>query len=134
MTPSPSTSPSPARGLGGLCLAQALKRRGIAFGVYEQDAAPDSRTQGYRIRIDRTGQAALADKPAARAISAVPADLLALAVGRAVCRRSRAAPSDTWSDTDAGDDGDDGDRSAHRQTLRQILMLGIEDRVHFGQA
>ena len=42
-------------------------------------------------------------------------------------------PSDTWSDTDAGDDGDDGDRSAHRQTLRQILMLGIEDRVHFGQ-
>ena len=34
---------------------------GIAFDVYEQDAAPDSRTQGYRIRIDRTGQAALAD-------------------------------------------------------------------------
>ena len=63
--------------------------------------------------------------------------MLALAVGRAVPdpRLSPVAgrPSDTWSDTDACDDGDDGDRSTHRQTLRQILMLGIEDRVHFGQ-
>ena len=124
-------------GLGGLCLAQALKRRGIAFDVYEQDAAPDSRTQGYRIRIDRTGQAALAD-------SLPPAQYQLFLQ---TCSRSQSAgqfldprlspvagrPSDTWSDTDAGDDGDDGDRSAHRQTLRQILMLGIEDRVHFGQ-
>ena len=136
MTPSPSTLPSPAPACG-LCLAQALKRRGIAFDVYEQDAAPDSRTQGYRIRIDRTGQAALAD-------SLPPAQYQLFLQ---TCSRSQSAgqfldprlspvagrPSDTWSDTDACDDGDDGDRSTHRQTLRQILMLGIEDRVHFGQ-
>ena len=110
---------------------------GIAFDVYEQDAAPDSRTQGYRIRIDRTGQAALAD-------SLPPAQYQLFLQ---TCSRSQSAgqfldprlspvagrPSDTWSDTDACDDGDDGDRSTHRQTLRQILMLGIEDRVHFGQ-
>jgi len=47
-------------GLGGLCLAQGLKRAGISFDVYERDAAPDSRLQGYRIRIDAEGQRALA--------------------------------------------------------------------------
>ncbi|MCG0583493.1 NAD(P)-binding protein, partial [Burkholderia cenocepacia] len=47
-------------GLGGLALAQALKQAGIAFDVYERDAAIDSRRQGYRIRIDATGQRALA--------------------------------------------------------------------------
>lgn len=46
-------------GLGGLCLAQGLKRAGIRFDVYERDPAADSRLQGYRIRIDQNGQQAL---------------------------------------------------------------------------
>ncbi|WP_199032616.1 NAD(P)/FAD-dependent oxidoreductase, partial [Ralstonia sp. ASV6] len=48
-------------GLGGLCLAQGLRRRGIAFDVFERDAAMGSRPQGYRIRIDAAGQRALQD-------------------------------------------------------------------------
>ncbi|MRT32630.1 hypothetical protein FGX01_01765, partial [Xylella fastidiosa subsp. multiplex] len=35
-------------------------RAGIDFDVYERDARTDSRVQGYRLRIDATGQAALA--------------------------------------------------------------------------
>lgn len=137
MTPSPFHIAIAGAGLGGLCLAQALKRRGIAFDVYEQDAAPDSRTQGYRIRIDRTGQAALADSlPTAQHQLFLQTCSRSQSAGQFLDPRLSPVagrPSDTWSDTDAGDDGDDGDRSAHRQTLRQILMLGIEDRVHFGQ-
>lgn len=47
-------------GLGDLCLAQGLRQHGISFDVYERGEAADSRTQGYRIRIDEKGQWALA--------------------------------------------------------------------------
>jgi len=42
-------------GLGGLCLAQGLKKAGISFSVYERDPSPAARSQGYRLRI--TGDA-----------------------------------------------------------------------------
>jgi 2-polyprenyl-6-methoxyphenol hydroxylase-like FAD-dependent oxidoreductase len=33
-------------GIGGLCLAQGLKRAGISVSVHERDRAPDARLQG----------------------------------------------------------------------------------------
>ncbi|WZB73594.1 hypothetical protein WJ972_19210 [Achromobacter insuavis] len=47
-----------------------LARAGIEVDVYERDARTDSRVQGYRLRIDATGQAALAH--------CLPPDLYAL--------------------------------------------------------
>ena len=46
-------------GMGGLCLANGLKKAGISVAVYERDQSPESRPQGYRIHIDPQGSTAL---------------------------------------------------------------------------
>ncbi|MFA8361751.1 FAD-dependent oxidoreductase [Burkholderia ubonensis] len=126
-------------GLGGLCLAQALKRAGIAFDVYERDPALDSRQQGFRIRIDATGQRALA--------ASLPAGLYALLRASASQRTAgtrfltpRLTPAAArvpacWQpDPPASEPEDLADLSIDRLTLREILMAGIEHHVHFGHA
>lgn len=126
-------------GLGGLCLAQGLRRAGIAFDVYERDAAAASRNQGYRIRIDADGQAALSQ--------CLPPELYELF--RQSCGgRSGGArfldsalepipgrPARSWSTADSDNEPPrPHDLSANRQTLREILLCGLEDRVHFGKS
>lgn len=40
-------------GLGGLSLGQTLRKQGISFEIFERDASPDSRFQGWAIAIHR---------------------------------------------------------------------------------
>ncbi|NOU34275.1 MAG: FAD-dependent monooxygenase [Polyangiaceae bacterium] len=42
-------------GLGGLCLAQGLRKRGISSVLYERDASAWERPQGYRLHLDADG-------------------------------------------------------------------------------
>ncbi|MDA1358671.1 NAD(P)/FAD-dependent oxidoreductase [Glycomyces luteolus] len=115
-------------GLSGLCLAQYLRRNGIDAQVYERDAAPFARPQGYRITVDADGLGALRES--------LPAHLYDLAV--AVAGRSggyfrftnqhlREAFKLTFEETE------DGERQMDRQVLRSILLVGLEDRVHYGR-
>jgi 2-polyprenyl-6-methoxyphenol hydroxylase-like FAD-dependent oxidoreductase len=48
-------------GIGGLCLAQGLRKAGIRFQVFERDRTPDARLQGYRLNIEPMGARALHD-------------------------------------------------------------------------
>ncbi len=46
-------------GVGGLTLAQGLKRSGISAAVYERDRTPTDRLQGYRVHVSPTGSSGL---------------------------------------------------------------------------
>ena len=46
-------------GIGGLTLAQGLKRAGISVAVYERDRTLGDRLQGYRVHISPTGSLSL---------------------------------------------------------------------------
>ncbi|MFI9503735.1 FAD-dependent oxidoreductase [Nocardia sp. NPDC052566] len=128
-------------GLGGLCLAQGLRRRGVAFEVYEQDPGLNSRTQGYRFRVDDTGRQSLAE--------CLPEDLYRLFHATCAITMSEGRFVDTalneitgravgtWSPAEveaAPSQEVPGDLSVNRSTLREVLLIGIEDRVHFGKA
>lgn len=39
-------------GLGGLSLAQALRKKGISFEVFERDESAEARFQGWAIAFD----------------------------------------------------------------------------------
>jgi salicylate hydroxylase len=124
-------------GLGGLCLAQGLKRAGIAFDVYERDPGPASRKQGYRIRIDANGQRALAQCLPAnhyelfRQSCSVSTQVRFLNHGM---EPIEGRPARSWHAAENTGELQAAvpDLSANRQSLREILLSGIADRVHFG--
>ncbi|RSM44933.1 FAD-dependent monooxygenase [Amycolatopsis balhimycina DSM 5908] len=118
-------------GIGGLCLAQGLRQAGIEVTVYEQDPAAFARGQGYRLRIDRHGTAALRDclppdsfaryeqtaNPPYESIGAVYDHHLEV-------RYQHAQRSTTWDPANAA-------RGVNRLTLREVLLGGLADVVRF---
>lgn len=46
-------------GIGGLCLAQALRANGVSAAVYERDSSPAGRAEGYRLHINPAGARSL---------------------------------------------------------------------------
>ncbi|VVE06374.1 FAD-dependent oxidoreductase [Pandoraea anhela] len=145
-------------GLGGLCLAQGLRRAGISFDVFERDTAPEARFQGYRLRIDADGLDALAQcLPESHIDRVRERSAVMRSGGRFVTPHLDDADvvlPPSWHDAHTDDSVTvhrrrstvaaaraashapeiPGDVSLHRQTLREILLDGILDRVHFGKA
>jgi 2-polyprenyl-6-methoxyphenol hydroxylase-like FAD-dependent oxidoreductase len=119
-------------GIGGLCLAQGLRKYGVDVCVHERDHAAVARGQGYRLRIDAGGSAALRH--------CLPADLFELF--RATSNRpymSRGAVFDhqlnqvfSAADTDTPFDPAKASTAVNRLTLRQVLLAGMDSAVHFG--
>jgi len=121
-------------GVGGLCLAQGLRKLGAKVTVYERDAAAGGRGQGYRLRIDRHGTGALR--------ACLPAELFALyeatssppyqSVGRIHDDQLNLLYS--HADPQAVTGQETAARGVNRLTLRQVLLAGLDDQVHFGAA
>ncbi|MCP3709826.1 FAD-dependent monooxygenase [Paraburkholderia sp. CNPSo 3274] len=114
-------------GTGGLCLAHGLQRAGIDVQVYERDRTRVDGLQGYRVGVDPHGLAALK--------AALPPELFATFL--ATCARTpryfnmlTERMSELLS-VGIGESEIDGGKSVSRMTLRQVLLTGLEERVHF---
>jgi 2-polyprenyl-6-methoxyphenol hydroxylase-like FAD-dependent oxidoreductase len=121
-------------GLSGLCLAQALLRAGFEVQVYERDPSPFARRQGYRITVDEHGIGALQ--------RCLPPHLFELFLATAGVpggsfRFLNQDLGEIFKLTFAADPNGMNlrlPRQADRETLRAVLLSGIQDRVHFGKA
>jgi 2-polyprenyl-6-methoxyphenol hydroxylase-like FAD-dependent oxidoreductase len=127
-------------GLGGLCLAQTLRKAQIDVEIFERDASPWDRPQGYRLHLEADALNALRE--------VLPPNLHRLFESTAM----RTEPFTTILKTDLSvakriptDDGQDAqhwpefvsDENIHcnvdRGTLREIALLGLEDCCHFNK-
>ena len=133
-------------GIGGLTLAQGLKKAGVSVALYERDSTPTGRLQGYRVHINPTGCRALHEclpphlfdafqrtcgKPSngIRFVTEQMKPLLALDFAEP----ERVAQSTVAQDT-AANDSVAQHRSVSRITLRRVLLCGLEHAVHFGKS
>lgn len=118
-------------GIGGLALAQGLKKAGISVALYERDRTPTDRLQGYRVHISPKGSAALHD--------CLPADLFDIFA--ATCSihdggfRFLSEKMEELLSIDIRGDARaiERHRAASRITLRQVLLSGLTGIVQFGK-
>ncbi|MFI6043945.1 FAD-dependent oxidoreductase [Nocardia sp. NPDC051321] len=119
-------------GLGGLCLAQGLRRAGISVAIYERDTSEAARTQGHRLHIDARGRSALS--------KCLPPQLFSLV--RAIAGRPapqvngfdhQLRPTGVFALDDPPGDALPAHTVLDRQVLRRILLTGLDDVVHFGR-
>jgi 2-polyprenyl-6-methoxyphenol hydroxylase-like FAD-dependent oxidoreductase len=125
-------------GLGGLSLAQGLKKEGISFSIFERDPSKNCRRQGYRLRINPDGSAALK--------SNLPDNIWKLF--QDTCATTIAGFSQIHAETatlvergagpnharGAGGRGSISDvYTADRATFRDVLLTGLEDSIQFGK-
>jgi len=122
-------------GIGGLCLAQGLKKANLNFTIYERNASTESWLEGYRIHIRPAGTKSL--------YSCLPGhvwmDFLACT----------AAPTDGFGFltedmkelvhieeqlmTGMNKPLQEGQYNVSRKLLREVLLSDLEDRIHFGK-
>ena len=123
-------------GLGGLCLAQALRQHDVE--VFERDTSLWDRPQGYRLHIDSDGVNALHQSLSPElytlfnATSMKPLPFTTIVDTNLVVQNR--LPSDEHGSTQ-GDSPDElpSHLNVNRATLRQILFTNLEDTVHFGK-
>jgi len=123
-------------GIGGLTLAQGLKKSGVSVAVYERDRTRTDRVQGYRVHINPTGSLALHECLPAPLFEAFTRTCGRPAGGiRFVTEQMKVLLALDGRNAPAQFTGEGlaQHRSVSRITLRQVLLSGLEDSVHFGK-
>ncbi len=124
-------------GIGGLCLAQGLKQAGVSVAVYERDRTRTDRLQGYRIHISPAGSRALHDCLPPELFDAFVATTGKSGDGFTFLTEQlrpllRATSADiAGSGVGGSADPANSHHSVSRITLRQVLLAGLDDIVHF---
>jgi salicylate hydroxylase len=123
-------------GIGGLALAQGLKKSGVSLAVYERDRTMTDRVQGYRVHINPAGSLALHECLPPELFEAFARTCGKPSRGiRFVTERMKVLVSFDMRNSSDVANGDQValDRSASRITLRQVLLAGLDDVVRFGK-
>ena len=120
-------------GIGGLCLAQGLKKAGVSVAVYEHDESPESRVQGFRIHISPLGSIALHDCLPSELWSIFDATGGQFGQGFTVLSEQLQELLSFRGPAPAESHGIARHRSVSRITLRRILLSGLEQEVHFNK-
>lgn len=120
-------------GIGGLTLAQGLRKAGVSVAVYERDRHRVDRVQGFRIHINPHGSAALHEL--------LPATLFDAFVATSgnggnefsfVTEQLKELLRLEEEITTRGSGAPEGSHyGVSRITLRQILLAGLDDIVHY---
>lgn len=125
-------------GLGGLTLAQSLRGNGIDVELFERDASPWDRPQGYRLHLD--GDAVNAARevlpPELRAVFEATSHYTEpfttiLQTDLSVIKRL--PTHDELGDIWPPHDGPPVHANVDRATLRQILLAGLDGALHFSR-
>lgn len=121
-------------GIGGLCLAQSLRRTGVPVTVFERDrAAVGSRWEGYRIHVNPAGARALRTCLP----DAVWREFLATAgpggdFGFLTEQLDELVVVEESIMYPSADDPAEGHYASDRAILRRLLMTGLDDVIRFG--
>ncbi|MEH1029366.1 FAD-dependent oxidoreductase [Micromonospora profundi] len=116
-------------GTGGLCLAHGLRRAGISVAVYERHQHRSGGLLGYRVGIGPTGTRALRD--------CLPPDVFATFLATcAQAPRYFNVLTQKLTETASFElrpavDPVHTEHSVNRMTMRQVLLTGLADVVHF---
>jgi 2-polyprenyl-6-methoxyphenol hydroxylase-like FAD-dependent oxidoreductase len=119
-------------GTGGLTLAQGLRAARVAVEVYEREQSPADRQQGYRLSINPAGcralKACLPDAVFAKFIASSARSSENVTFLDHHLKRLLAidVPRNPHSDVD-------NERPIGRLALRQVLLEGLGEVVHFGK-
>lgn len=121
-------------GLGGLCLAQGLKKAGISVAVYERAQTRNERLQGYRIHIEAMGNRALHDCLPAHLFEAYLKTTGSAGKGLLMSDEQLNHLVEFAANSASQTDPLEAPRSASRITLRQVLLAELDEIVHFNKA
>jgi 2-polyprenyl-6-methoxyphenol hydroxylase-like FAD-dependent oxidoreductase len=122
-------------GLGGLSLAQGLKKAGVSVAVYERDRTPSDRLQGYRIHIEPQGSRALYECLPSHLFDAYVTTASSGGNGhRIVTERLKQIAFFGASSAAATLPPQERDYAVSRITLHNLLLSGLDDVVHVDKA